>query len=1747
MSSLNIKSLLDDFDNLTEEAKTTLTKSLSQIDEGLVPSDNDVEEICQAISNLQGKYSEIFELVRHSLPSDVDISIGEPISSLMETYEIHEATSIKEELIKAKEILGEFISVRSKIAIYASALKPFQEDAEVLLTDFEGKIEKEQLQEQIAAPSLFLRAIKDEDLKSDDGLQLLETLGEMYSSHVQLGLALGSYYLPNLEPTNREANTNPSEESSTKDSSKNEKTDTAPIEIDPNTDSESIKATDNLMVDSETEAEPVQEIENEVAENPSAACEVSYLTATSKIKNAKPSASGFKNDIKKFPPFVGVLLPIFTNLGVLTEKQLYRFCVAEYYTKGGRIGTNEIETLLTHLASKGYLAAYPLNTRPEKAYCLSEYCGQVLKKDTVASCQDLWSVSFGKFFVTGGQTIEEPQVTSIIEDNELLITYLESIHQHNSKENCTTILETIKRNDNTYSVGFLDDGEVVICQLANKALVDAAPENENILLVNDTYTDFSPSNTFYRLDGKEIPQETTQAETKEETNNNSEKNSALKKHKKVAAIKTNTVTPKEIGIPSDNQKKEDDIFRFLDLEDTPSDDEFVAFTLDLLSKKKDFPHNINSGIIQPLLLTKAASFEENYDNSQALYKQLLFASALPLDDYQYSSEQLASAFADEFDCTESAKLAAYMYAMMAPEAPYDYGLINEAKAFFNSYESYFPSYPEVKPLYNDLLTVQTIIPTGFSSSVLSLLGDVESENQYVKGLQAKAHDYCTITPINTQMRALPQFYNTSFDKGSDFYTCMEIIHEDKRDELELVKACLSDYCNEQNGIFSISNEKIEKQIEETWFSVSGQKKQFTLEYGAKAQAVKQFVGRVTLMKNWVDHIESVNSSSIDISRANSLKKTLIEKIEDIIDHYSFSEKEYGSVVLWMLERLKSTLSYPNPDICKDFKELLYTGIITLDNSGVPLLDPEMASIPFYEPWRNVLKHIFMEHQDFDGVLDDINDRQSDMFDNLQQLQMIGKFIESDSEEYTISEQQLKDAKANAEHRTNLFKEQLELAYTYDRISETEKETLLGLVERYQAKFFERKDFGVWKQFLDSLNRKRDLSSERRKEQLRQRLDGCFEKLKDGKTSGILEEAKTLLEDNDNYAVTEEYLNRFDSGELDFSSEFESNRNPSNYFQDFIESDYQKIYDECEAKKGSALKHFGKKYLQRNYPNEWTVRLKDESEQFIASWPSSPSTASEQSISDLFSGLGFDVKKVQQMGDKNRALNFQLYVTPTKKSLADYRHPISSFGTQMKSPMNVVVLFGKSTAKAIVDTITSLNLGGLAIVLIDAHLSLSTRRQIGDLFHSTSKNNSFILIDRVLLLYLALKEQTQRIPALLKCTLPFTYYQPFVRDGGSTADEMFCGRSAELESIISPNGACVVYGGRQLGKTALLERARSRCSNPAEGSYAIYCNIINCKTEDQLVAKILDTIHLNTDLNIDNVSTLVDFCHALHPLFTDGTIQRFLLLLDEADNYLESIAENRYAPIQPLIDLKRETTNSFKFVLAGLHNVCRAQNATQNNGVFGQLGTPLCIKPLSPTDALSLISQPLRFLGFEIDRYPHLQTILTNTNYYPGILQFFGYTLVETVANHYNKYYSAEHNNPPFTLQDDQLGSVMNSADLNRSIRDKFRWSLELDSRYYMLARCIAFLNYFYEESITGWQGFSVEEILEIAKEFEIKCLLKETKSSISILLDEMIDMGILSSPEKNKYRLRRSSFINIIGQNIDEVETSINDNNTEEE
>ena len=674
-------------------------------------------------------------------------------------------------------------------------------------------------------------------------------------------------------------------------------------------------------------------------------------------------------------------------------------------------------------------------------------------------------------------------------------------------------------------------------------------------------------------------------------------------------------------------------------------------------------------------------------------------------------------------------------------------------------------------------------------------------------------------------------------------------------------------------------------------------------------------------------------------------------------------------------------------------------------------------------------------------------------------------------------------------------------------------------------------------------------SEPQGEDLRNRLEDHKGSLKRGAKSSLLDEAERLLVEERNFTVVEDYLNRYESGQTELTDELSIKMHDPDLFAEFISDEvFKPLYDICVRSKGQVFASFAKDFTRSRYPSEWTDRQKTSCEELIKAWPTSLKRGAGQSLVTLLRSIGIKARGSAEQVKKDKRELYRVTIKPEPPDRADYRHPISAFGTQARTPLNVLVLYGNHTAQEIIDIVAAESIVGMAIVLVNYPISLQVRRQMAEIFHTRkSKLTSFLLIDQVLALHLALHQETERLPLMLKCTLPFTYYQPFVRDGGPTADEMFCGRERELRTIVDPNGASVVYGGRQLGKTALLERAKSLCMKPDEGEYAVYVSILNCGTEEKVCLAVSDAI-ANAGLDVVECKTLRDLCNNIDGAMKEKAASRLLLLIDEADKFLAGISEDGYSVLQPLVDLKRATKNSFKFVLAGLHNVSRAKNATSRNGIFGQLGEPLCIKPLAPSEALQLISRPLTYLGFQVDRYPHLETILTSTNYYPGILQFFGYTLVETMTKQYGDYYRAADGNPPYTLHREQLGAIMNRSDLNNSIKEKFRWSLELDPRYFMIARCMALMCYEQEgePGTDGMQrGFSAEEIKEWADGLGIICLQGETSHSYVALLDEMRDMGILVRPveEVARFRFRRNSFLNIIGSNEDYVLEDIDANN----
>lgn len=1765
---------MEQFSKLADVTKGHAGEILNLISSGLVPSKSQIQEFDSDIEELQKHYDVILKSAKEYL-GESEMPEAITVSALVDAVEQKQKKSLEKKLLASCLLLQRFISVKSYLETYTQALEPYQKQAELLLSDIDnGNLDAIDNSPVLESSALFMEALTMENYESKEGLSVLESLEKHFPIKVQLGIARRQYYIddPKAE-SKKEAIEEQAEENNQ-----------SPVSIE---EAAKRPIAEGHVDSEEPAAEILEEVVEERAETPVTPKEDTPLSAKeeassgvedvpqeeshplqsiNKVKKATPSASAFKKEISKLPKDAFTLLPLFTNLGALTGLQAFKFGVAMSCFVDDDISFSSVKNSLKTLCNKNLLSSFDLDG--EIVYCLTSYCSGCLRKETIQQSK-LFDVSFGKYSIVSDSTVEYKRLKRVIQYNSLLLCYFYGIKEQTSQEDYQSIKTSLVMKDDYYRIGVWFAGSFFPCVLDDGS--ENLPDAENLLVVGDGVDSKYVANydiVFLYTQGRivrfpddgstegngEQQNELMPESASDEPEENAKKTAeeavveasdnvgsgvlADEVHTSEHEVHKVITAPQIENVESDSSGPS--LSEIIEKKTAPDDDGFCSLIEDI-SSGRFIPGGTLSNVVRATTLAKAASLNKANVKSTRLLQKLLLATHLPLGTCQYTSGAVTDAISDCDD--EYIKLAIYMQALLTPASSYDFMLYQMADESFKWFDTEFPSSGNVKALFNKLLAIHEVLPMGFSGPIMALLGDATARRQYSEMLQSRARNLLTLPNIKTRIKNLTTLYNKCFGVGSELYDCIKSIADNKVDEYGWVRDVLTQFCDEKNGELSISEENIATILDTTWAEVNS-KNYFTLEYGARDKILREFDSRLLLMKSWVEHIDQSYDGKLDVNRINVLKKEIITLTAAASQKMTNASDGFSSVLKYALWFIQSYLSDPGStnDI---FEEFQYTGIFSMDDDKIPVIDASTANIKYYEPWRRVLKHIVSPIQTSaqarSAIVDEVG---SELFDNLHQLILLNQ---ADPDKGTqLTETQVKTAKEAAEDRTKKFRENLELAYTYNRISEPEKEKLATIMEEYKPKFFEVMDFGCWSQFLDALERTISELADEKKKALRRELDARKQTLGEGETSTILDEAEMLLEDAMNFAVTEEYFNRFDNGEREFSADLYALLHEEDSFATFLSDDvFRPLQQECEKNSGRALKTFAWNYLEPRVPRNWSVRQKDDSRKLVENWPTRKGAPTTITITALFSGLGFSVKKAERGSGKKEEF-FKLEIEPTAKSMADYRHPISLFGTQMKSPLNVVVLYGNYAPKQLVDTITGLDFGGMTVVLIDRPIDRASRRQVGEIFHTqTSGQNPFILIDQVLILHLAMHQVTERLPVMLKCTLPYTSYQPFVRDGGSTADEMFCGRSKELGTIIDPNGASVVYGGRQLGKTALLQRAESRCSNPANKKYAVYCNIIDCGSEEDLVSKVTEDLLRKTNLAIGKTSTISDFCKQLDKLFRTNKVQSMLLLLDEADRFLGAIADTRYKQLQPLIDLKRETTNRFKFVLAGLHNVCRAKNATSENGVFGQLGTPLCVKPLSPTDALQLLSRPLKYLGLEIDRYPHLETILTNTNYYPGILQFFGYNLVEAFTTQYGRYYRAVDGNPPFTLQDDQLGAVMNDADLNRSIRDKFRWSLELDPRYFMIARCITILYYLRDEDTENWLGFSVEEIMGIAEDYSIHCLEACGKTDYVNLLDEMVEMGILSKPSAGLYRLRRNSFVNIIGADFDSLDADIINNNTE--
>jgi|GEM_PF-620335 len=519
-------------------------------------------------------------------------------------------------------------------------------------------------------------------------------------------------------------------------------------------------------------------------------------------------------------------------------------------------------------------------------------------------------------------------------------------------------------------------------------------------------------------------------------------------------------------------------------------------------------------------------------------------------------------------------------------------------------------------------------------------------------------------------------------------------------------------------------------------------------------------------------------------------------------------------------------------------------------------------------------------------------------------------------------------------------------------------------------------------------------------------------------------------------------------------------------------------------------------------------------------------ATEKDAHQILSNLGFNLKSLtfKKSGQYT-------WIDVNAEPIFDQnRSPVSAYGSAANGHYRILCLWDIPNEQDILNAVGETALASPVFVFYFRRMTVKKRRDLADLCRQ--RRSTFIVIDDVLMLYLC-GEQKTRLPVLFDCTLPFTYLEPYKTAAGEVPPEMFYGRERERKSIIDPEGSCLIYGGRQLGKTVLLKYVHRTFHATDAGRNALFLDIKEIGRK-QLLDKIWHLLNEELDkLQIPDTnrrkSVRESSLQRIKSWLEFDKQRRFLLLLDEADNFLEADGKEDFPRCDEFRKLMTETNRRFKVVFAGLHNVLRTTR--QANHPLAHFGAPICIGPLLNNGemraATALVKRPLASLGYRFQPEDLIPRILWQTNYYPSLIQLYCEQLLKHITNPDVPTFDPKIS-PPYVITSRHVEEAYQSQDLRNNIRDRFKLTLGLDPRYEVIAYSIADGS---QENETGMEdGFSVSWICEQVLSWWSEGFAgRSSEDEILALLEEMVGLGVLRETNAGYFTLRSSNLALLMG------------------
>lgn len=516
----------------------------------------------------------------------------------------------------------------------------------------------------------------------------------------------------------------------------------------------------------------------------------------------------------------------------------------------------------------------------------------------------------------------------------------------------------------------------------------------------------------------------------------------------------------------------------------------------------------------------------------------------------------------------------------------------------------------------------------------------------------------------------------------------------------------------------------------------------------------------------------------------------------------------------------------------------------------------------------------------------------------------------------------------------------------------------------------------------------------------------------------------------------------------------------------------------------------------------------------------PSEELRAALVELFRNLGFTAPRLVNYAQPSRQETEARFELETRELRDRAAAILPEYGSAARGRYRLLCLWGKRSADELRQAVRRDKSGGRpTFVLFFGTLGRTAR----DTLAAAALP---VVLDRVLACHLASVSES-RLLALFACTLPFTGTRPWA-DTGTPGPEMFFGRQRELQLVEALQGEStqLLYGGRQLGKTAVLRQAeRAAGADPdTVAAYRVIAQIGLTEAPEALWRGMAEALReQGVAMPPEADSSPRSFGKAVREWLGVNPARRILLLLDEADRFFAADRRKHYPITEELRTLCLLTDRRFKPVFAGLQNVQRM--ARDPNSPLAHLGQPRAVGPLirgaERQEAEALIRWPFEALGYRLDRAA-VTRILSFANYYPSLIQVVCQALLRQLRTQPNA------GGPPWTVGIQTVEAVLRTRELTDAAFDRFRITLELDQRYNLLALATSLESVDQPRLLAD--GLPVRELRFLAAEYWPAGFPPDMDEDMfEGLLDEMASLGVLRKAGASRYALRSENLLHLIG------------------